>query len=119
LPQEAIEAIDDAERSAREAAGALKEGDAERGLDRQRQAQRALESARARLQDDSEKDEGDQRPSSGDADGRRGASAGPVDIPHDHKGPEDFRRRVVRGLGQASSGSLKDAIQRYAEGLLR
>jgi hypothetical protein len=119
LPQEAIEAIDDAERAAREAAGALKEGDAERGLDRQRQAQRDLESARARLQDDSERDEGEPRASSSDEDGRRGASGGPVDIPHEHKGPEDFRRRVVRGLGQASSASLKDAVQRYAEGLLR
>jgi DNA-binding NarL/FixJ family response regulator len=119
LPQDAIEAIDDAERAAREAAGALKEGDAERGLDRQHQAQRDLEAARARLQDDSEKDEGEPRASSSDDDGRRGPSAAPVDIPRDHKGPEDFRRRVVRGLGQASSGSLKDAVQRYAEGLLR
>jgi hypothetical protein len=119
LPQEAIEAIDDAERAAREAAGALKEGDAERGLERQRQAQRDLESARARLQDDSEKDEEEPRASSSDADGRHGVGGGPVDIPHDHKGPEDFRRRVVRGLGQVSSGSLKDAVQRYAEGLLR
>jgi hypothetical protein len=119
LPQDAIEAIDDAERAARAGAGALKEGDAERGLDRQRQAQRDLESARARLQDDGEKDEGEPNASSSDDDGRRGASAGPVDIPRDHKGPEDFRRRVVRGLGQASSGSLKEAVQRYAEGLLR
>jgi hypothetical protein len=119
LPEEAIESIDDAERSAREAAGALKDGDAERGLERQHQAQRDLDAARARLQDDSEKDDGESRMSSNDEGGRRGASANPVDIPHDHKGPEDFRRRVVRGLGQASNGSLKDAVQRYAEGLLR
>jgi hypothetical protein len=119
LPQEAIEAIDDAERAAREAAGALKEGDAERGLERQRQAQRDLESARARLQDDSERDEGEPRASSSDDEGHHGAGGGPVGIPSDHKGPEDFRRRVVRGLGRASSGSLKDAVQRYAEGLLR
>jgi hypothetical protein len=119
LPQEALEAIDDAERAAREAGGALKEGDAERGLERQRQAQRDLESARARLQDESERDEGEQRASSTDDEGRHGTSGAPVDIPRDHKGPEDFRRRVMRGLGQASSGALKDAVQRYAEGLLR
>ena len=35
------------------------------------------------------------------------------------KGPEEFRRRVVRGLGQPASGALKDAVHRYAEGLLR
>lgn len=37
----------------------------------------------------------------------------------EHKGPEEFRRRVVRGLGQPASGALKDAVHRYAEGLLR
>jgi hypothetical protein len=119
LPQESIEAIDDAERAAREAAGALKEGDAERGLERQHQAQRDLDAARARLQDDSDREEGDPRSNSNDEDGRHSASASAVDIPHDHKGPEDFRRRVVRGLGQTAGGSLKDAVQRYAEGLLR
>ena len=36
-----------------------------------------------------------------------------------HKGPEDFRRRVINGLGQPSSGRHKDAVRRYAEGLLR
>ena len=118
LPQESPEAIDDAEHAAREAAGALKDGDAERGLERQHQAQRDLDAARARLQDDSDRDEGDPRSNSSD-DGRRAATTSTVDIPHDHKGPEDFRRRVVRGLGQAAGGSLKDAVQRYAEGLLR
>jgi hypothetical protein len=44
-----------------------------------------------------------------------------ADIPKadSHKGPEEFRRRVVKGLGQPSSGRLKDAVRRYAEGLLR
>ena len=32
---------------------------------------------------------------------------------------EDFRRRVVEGLGQPTSGGLRDAVRRYAEGLLR
>ncbi|HEY5146462.1 MAG TPA: hypothetical protein VII82_06830, partial [Polyangiaceae bacterium] len=54
---------------------------------------------------------------SGGGDGSR--SENHVDVPNDHKGPEEFRRRVVRGLGQATSGSLKGAVQRYAEGLLR
>ena len=36
-----------------------------------------------------------------------------------HKGPEEFRKRVIKGLGQPSGGRLKDAVKRYAEGLLR
>jgi hypothetical protein len=30
-----------------------------------------------------------------------------------------FNMKVIHGLGQPSSGRLKDAIRRYAEGLLR
>jgi hypothetical protein len=36
-----------------------------------------------------------------------------------HKGPEEFRKRVIKGLGQPSGGRYKDAVKRYAEGLLR
>ena len=35
------------------------------------------------------------------------------------KGPEEFRKRVLRGLGQPGAGRQKEAVQRYAEGLLR
>ena len=115
LPQESIESIDDAERAAHEAAQALKQGDAEKGLAKQREAQRDLEAARDHLQGE---DDGSGPPSPGERDGKQ-ADDGHVVVPSDHKGPEEFRRRVVRGLGQASSGSLKEAVQRYAEGLLR
>ncbi len=115
LPQQAIESIEDAERAARQAADALKQGDADRGLDRQREAQRDLEAAREQLQGE---DDGAGSPSPGGAEGKR-PSPDHVDVPNDYKGPEEFRRRVVRGLGQAASGSLRDAVQRYAEGLLR
>ena len=60
-----------------------------------------------------------------DDDGEGGARDRPdlehTDIPSvdAHKGPEEFRRRVMQGLGQAASGRQKDAIRRYAEGLLR
>ena len=115
LPQRAIESIEDAERAARQAADALKQGDADKGLERQREAQRDLEAAREQLQGE---DDGAGPPPPGGNEGKR-ASPGHVDVPNDYKGPEEFRRRVVRGLGQASSGSLRDAVQRYAEGLLR
>ena len=35
------------------------------------------------------------------------------------KAPEDFRKRVIKGLGESASGARKDAVKRYAEGLLR
>jgi hypothetical protein len=117
LPQDAVEAIDDAEKAARQAADALKQGDADKGLDRQREAQRDLEAAREKMQGD------DQEPAQSqpeDGDGSRPSRA-EVNIPGkgDHKGPDEFRRRVVRGLGQPGGGALKDAVRRYAEGLLR
>jgi hypothetical protein len=49
------------------------------------------------------------------------ASREQTDIPKAdaHKGPEEFRKRVIKGLGQPSGGRLKEAVKRYAEGLLR
>jgi hypothetical protein len=117
LPQESIESIDDAEKAAHEAAQALQQGDAERGLSRQREAQRDLEAAREHLKGE-EEDGQTGPPSSGDREGKQ-PEDGHVVVPSNHKGPEEFRRRVVRGLGQASSGALKEAVRRYAEGLLR
>jgi hypothetical protein len=117
LPQQAIESIDDAERAARQAAQALRQGDADKGLERQRQAQRDLESARQQLEGDEEES---RNPSPEDTDGSA-SRGGRVDIPKavEHQGPEEFRRRVVHGLGQPASGALKEAVHRYAEGLLR
>jgi hypothetical protein len=118
FPEQAVESLDEAARSARQAAEALKQGDADRGLDRQHEAQRQLESAREQLQDDDEANSGQPR---GHGEGDGNASHDPVAIPDakEHKGPEEFRRRVIRGLGLRSNGALHDAVQRYAEGLLR
>ena len=107
------------ERAARQAADSLKQGDAEKGLDRQREAQRALEAANEQLQGDDEANESSHSDSEGGGDRRAAPSRGSVPLPGEHKGPEEFRKRVVRGLGQPASGALKDAVRRYAEGLLR
>lgn len=117
LPQEAIESIDDAARAARQAADALRRGDADKGLEHQREAQRDLEQASEGLHGDDDQGGGTAR--EGKQDGKPGTDE--IDIPQaaEHKGPEDFRRRVVRGLGQAGGNGLKDAVRRYAEGLLR
>lgn len=113
-PPAALEALRAAEQAAREAANSLKQGDAERGLQHQRDAQQKLEMAREALGDqDSERGgEGDDGPRD---------NSGRADIPKAdaHKGPEEFRKRVIKGLGQPSGGRLKDAVKRYAEGLLR
>jgi hypothetical protein len=119
LPQQAVESIDDAEHAAHQAAEALGQGDAEKGLDRQREAQRHLEAANEQLRGD---DEGsDSSSSSRESAGDAPLKSSGVDVPppNKHKGPEEFRRRVMRGLGQPASGVLKEAVRRYAEGLLR
>jgi hypothetical protein len=118
LPQQAIESLDDAERAARQAAEALQHGNADRGLERQREAQRHLEAANQALQQ-GEDQEGQQAEHEGDHDGRP-VGGGRVDLPKGQTGgADDFRRRVVQGLAKPSSGALKDAVRRYAEGLLR
>ncbi|HEV3192169.1 MAG TPA: DUF4175 domain-containing protein, partial [Polyangiaceae bacterium] len=117
FPQQAIESIEDAERAAREAAAALRHDDAERGLARQREAQRDLEAAREQLHGD---DEESSHASSDESDGKTPSGATDI-VPKagKHHGPEEFRRRVMRGLGQPASGALKEAVKRYAGGLLR
>jgi hypothetical protein len=119
LPQPAVESIVDAERAARQAAESLMEGAAEKGLERQREAQRALEAANEQLHGDDEANEASHSESEGDDRRSAAASHGNVPLPGKHKGPEEFRKRVVRGLGQPASGALKEAVRRYAEGLLR
>jgi hypothetical protein len=119
LPDEAVESIADAERDAREAAEALRRGQGDRGLEKQRDAQRDLETARSQMQDDRDGDESPRSPGATASD--KGSPGGDVDIPDatKHRGPEDFRLRVERGLAMPRSGALRDAVQRYAEGLLR
>jgi hypothetical protein len=114
LPGGALEALHQAERAAQEAASSLKRGDVEQGLAQQREAQRRLEAAKEAL-GESPGEEG------GGSNGADDPQSGHADIPNAdaHKGPEDFRRRVIQGLGQAASGRQRDAIRRYADGLLR
>ncbi|MGH7271009.1 MAG: hypothetical protein ACREJ3_11315, partial [Polyangiaceae bacterium] len=116
FPERAADLIGDAERAARQAADAFKRGDAQEGLGAQAQAQRDLEAARQQMR--GEEDEAQGSSSSGDG-GKSPTGGEAVDIPGNHKGPEEFRRRVLRGLGSPGGDSLKDAVKRYAEGLLR
>ncbi|HVH45633.1 MAG TPA: hypothetical protein VM925_24935, partial [Labilithrix sp.] len=111
----ALDALRDAEQAAQEAAKALREGDADKGLKKQREAQQKLEMAREALGDgEGERDapgsEGDRRPRNDHAE---------IPKADAHKGPEEFRKRVIKGLGQPSGGKYTEAVKRYAEGLLR
>jgi hypothetical protein len=115
LPPAALDALRDAEQAEHQASQALREGDADKGLSKQREAQQKLEMARDALGDE----KNDSEPS-GEGDGRQ-ASRSHADIPKAdaHKGPEEFRKRVIKGLGQGNGGRYQEAVKRYAEGLLR
>jgi DNA-binding NarL/FixJ family response regulator len=119
LPGAALDALEEAEHDALEAANALKRGEVDRALNRQHDAQHQLESAREALGSESgEGSAGGDEPRDGD--GTRGSH---VDIPKADaskgKGAEQFRIRVLKGLSEAAGGRQRDAVRRYAEGLLR
>jgi len=121
MPSGALDALGEAEKSMQHAADELRSGNPDQAIEKQREAQRQLEMAKQAMgsQDDSNDSSG--QPGN-DKDGDSAdPTNGRTDIPKadDHKGPEDFRRRVTDGLSKPSSGRLKDAVRRYAEGLLR
>ena len=126
LPDGTIDKLEAAHRAMRDAARALRGADTQRGVEKQRDAQRLLETAREAQS--ARDDAADERADPTDAEDRanedgdgRELARGHVDIPgaDTFKGPEDFRRRVVDGLSGAPDPRLRDAIRRYAEGLLR
>ena len=117
LPEELLEQLGKAGSAMREAVRELGAAKGEHGLAKQREAQRLLE------QSDSgstgrDGDEG--REPSGRGAGGKGM-AGKADVPHadDRRRAEEFRRRVLEGLGKERGGRLSPAIERYAEGLLQ
>ena len=127
LPQRSSEMLDKAAQAMRDAASAFRAHDPERGTERQRDAQRLLEMAQA-AQDQGEQQQGasskdqDKQTSSSEQDSPNGSPGTErVDIPgaDQFKGPEGFRRRVLDGLGTTSDPRLREAVRRYAEGLLR
>jgi hypothetical protein len=117
LPQETLDHLSEAEQAMREAKKALKAGDGEAGLERQKHAQRMLEMAKESMTEEAEESEGESR--TGDARGRVSTQKQEIPGKDKHKGPDEFRRRVIEGLGGPSDPLLKPAVKRYAEGLLR
>lgn len=112
LPQEMLDRLEDAERAMRDAEKALREGDGEKGLKLQWDAQRFLEMARGE-RDDANNDPRDKE------DGKKLSGKTEIPTKDAHKGPEEFRKRVLKGLSGSSDPLLREAVKRYAEGLLK
>ena len=115
MPDDMLEKLGEAEKAMREAQKALEEGDSERGREKQEEAQRLLEMAKG--DDDEPKDPKDEK--GGDGDGPNIDQETSVPGAEDHKNPDEFRKRVLDGLGRSSDARLKEAVRRYAEGLLK
>jgi Domain of unknown function (DUF4175) len=117
LPDDTLEKLDEAEREMQEAAKALEQGDGIKGGEHQQNAQRLLEMARNGENDGDS--EGGRLPRDMFGDGKEMAKKAKVPGKEEHKGPDAFRKRVLKGLSGSSDPLLKDAVKRYTEGLLR
>jgi hypothetical protein len=117
LPGEVTARLRAAAQLMRQASGALERGEGEAGLELQREAQRLIERADRGETRAAEGPEGAESERSGD--GRSDGFGGEVPDANELSDAEEFRRRVIRNLGEARSGRLGPAIRRYAEGLLR
>lgn len=78
------------------------------------EAARRLADLRQRLEQDSQHRRGDS--SSGGASAELGR---PVDIPEDHEGPMELRRRLLDAMSEDAPQGYDDAVRHYYEGLLR
>ncbi len=131
LPRDLAEQLERAGSVMREAARELSAGHGERGAELQREAQRLLEQSRPGRSDSDDKAEEDasereqnrssrRDTDSSDSDSGKGlATHGDVPGPDDRARAEEFRKRVLEGLGREKSDRLSPAVKRYAEGLLR
>ena len=120
MPRNVRDLLDDAQRSMREASRALRGRSVDKGMEQQREAQRKLEMARE-LQGKPGEEEGQERAAhDDDTEGGREVG-GHVDVPKAEafKGPEAYRKRVLEGLAGAKDPRLREAVNRYAEGMLR
>ncbi len=124
LPGEVAEALDRAEGLMREAAQQLSNGNGEKALELQREAQRLLDQNDDDAKNDEPKDDGKESEKSSPKDGHegeRGSMAQDAGVPGRGKNQkaEEFRKRVLEGLSRDKGGKLGPAVKRYAEGLLK
>ncbi len=119
LPEDALQNLEQAERSMQEAARELASGNGERGLELQRAAQRLLEEANSGRTDREESEQGRESQRGSRAVGGENSGVGDVPDKGNSEDAEAFRRRVLEGLAKGKDGRLSPAVKRYAEGLLR
>lgn len=121
LPEDIAERLERAQSVMQEAARQLREGQGERGLSLQREAQRLLEQSGTGKTTDEEDEQKSQssHDSEGKGHGREIATGGEVPNADARKSAEEFRQRVLRGLAERKSERLSPSIKRYAEGLLQ
>jgi hypothetical protein len=123
LPGEVTDRLRQADQLMQQAARELGRGEGEAGLSLQRQAQRLLEGAdqgKPRDQEEGEGEQGEDGKERATGDGSGGAPfGGDVPAAEQQNRAEEFRRRVIRSLGEGPVGRLAPAVKRYAEGLLR
>ncbi len=119
LPDDAVDSLERAENIMHQAARAFGEGRGEQGLELQREAQRLLERASTGETGKDEEDNRGERGGRRDSGGKEISTGGEVPGAEDSKQAEEFRRRVLEGLGKSKDGRLSPAVKRYAEGLLR
>jgi paraquat-inducible protein B len=116
LPEQARQRLREAERLMDEAARKLAAGAANEAIELQRQAQRLLEESN---DEPSEEPQTEGPPHANQSGGDKGLALG-GDVPGDaQQRAEEFRRRVLEGLGKGREGPLAPAVKRYAEGLLQ
>jgi hypothetical protein len=121
LPHATTEMLEQAQKRMRDAARALRAADTRRGPQAQDEAQRLLEMA-SEAQGQGRHDEQPSAPRPGAKSARpAGPSTERMHIPgaDAFHSPEEFRRRVLEGLGDSSDPRLREAVRRYAEGLLQ
>lgn len=119
LPQDATDALERAEAAMRDAAKALGKGDGDRALELQREAQRLLEQASKGQTSGGSRGEGRNPSTQSSANSKAMQKGGEVPERSKAERAEEFRRRVMQGLGQSKAGRMSPAVKRYAESLLR
>ncbi len=116
MPEEMLDQLREAEDAMRQAERSLEKGQGEEGSEAQKKAHRLLEMARGERDEESGESDGEQSQREGD--GKDLAQKTPV--PKERReGPEAFRKRVLEGLGGDADPRLREAVRKYAEGLLQ
>jgi hypothetical protein len=99
----------------REARSAREREDPSDAADAEGEAARRLAELRRRLEEDAQH----RRSDSSSGGGGFSELGHPVEIPEDHEGPMELRRRLLDAMSEGAPQGYDDAVRRYYEGLLR